>query len=70
MHETLTKLADEVKALWMATDSLNSFTSWPDDLIANNTLSTTMFCLVSRDNFFALLRNFACSPGKVFTLKS
>ena len=36
MHETLTKLADEVKALWMATDSLSSFASWPDDLTASS----------------------------------
>jgi mannose-6-phosphate isomerase-like protein (cupin superfamily) len=36
MHETVTKLADEVKALWMATDSLSSFTDWPDDLTASS----------------------------------
>ena len=36
MHETVTKLADESKALWMAADSLNSFTSWPDDLAVGN----------------------------------
>ena len=36
MHETVTKLADEVRALWMATDSLSSFTGWPDDLTASN----------------------------------
>ena len=36
MHETVTKLADEVEALWMATDSLSCFTGWPDDLTASN----------------------------------
>ena len=36
MHEPVTKLADEVKALWMATVSLSSFTSWPNDLTASN----------------------------------
>jgi len=36
MHETVTTLLDEVKALWMGTDSLDSFTDWPDDLTAGN----------------------------------
>ena len=36
MHETVIKLLDEVKQLWMATDSLKAFTDWPDDLIASN----------------------------------
>jgi mannose-6-phosphate isomerase-like protein (cupin superfamily) len=36
MHETVTTLLDEVKALWMATDSLSSFTDWPDDSTAGN----------------------------------
>ena len=37
MHETVIKLLDEVKALWMATDSPSSFASWPDDLTVSNT---------------------------------
>ena len=36
MHETVTTLLDEVKALWMVTESLSSFTDWPDDLTAGN----------------------------------
>lgn len=36
MHETVIKLLDEVKQLWMATDCLKTFTDWPDDLIASN----------------------------------
>jgi hypothetical protein len=36
MHDTVIKLLDEVKQLWMATDSLKAFTGWPDDLIASN----------------------------------
>ena len=36
MHDTVIKLLDEVKQLWMATDSLSAFTVWPDDLIAGN----------------------------------
>ncbi len=36
MHDTVIKLLDEVKQLWMATDSLKAFTDWPDDLIASN----------------------------------
>ena len=36
MHDTVIKLLDEVKQLWMATDSLRAFTDWPDDLIASN----------------------------------
>ena len=36
MRETVIKLRDEVKQLWMATDSLSAFTDWPDDLIASN----------------------------------
>ena len=37
MHETVIKLLDEAKQLWMATDSLSAFTDWPDDLVASNT---------------------------------
>ena len=40
MHETVTKLADEMKKLWMATDSLSSLTGWPDDLTASNKAPT------------------------------
>tara|TARA_A100001234_G_C12368176_1_gene276977 strand:+ start:125 stop:394 length:270 start_codon:yes stop_codon:yes gene_type:complete len=36
MHDTVINLLDEVKQLWMATDSLKAFTDWPDDLIASN----------------------------------
>ena len=36
MHDTVIKLLDEAKQLWMATDSLSAFTDWPDDLIASN----------------------------------
>ena len=36
MHDTVIKLLEEVKQLWMATDSLRAFTDWPDDLIASN----------------------------------
>ena len=36
MHDTMIKLLDEVSKLWMATDSLNAFTDWPDDLTASN----------------------------------
>ena len=36
MHDTVIKLLDEVKQLWMATDSLNACTDWPNDLIASN----------------------------------
>ena len=36
MHDTVIKLLDEVKQLWMATDSLKAFTDWPHDLIASN----------------------------------
>jgi hypothetical protein len=36
MHETVIKLLDEVKQLWIATDSLKAFTNWPDDLVASN----------------------------------
>ena len=36
MHDTMIKLLDEVKQLWMATDTLKAFTDWPDDLIASN----------------------------------
>ena len=36
MHDTIIKLLDEVRQLWMATDSLKAFTDWPDDLPANN----------------------------------
>jgi hypothetical protein len=35
MHDTVMKLLDEVKQLWMATDSLKAFTDWPDDLVAS-----------------------------------
>ena len=36
MQHTVIKLLDEVKQLWMVTDSLKAFTDWPDDLIASN----------------------------------
>ena len=36
MHDTVIKLLDEVKQLWMATDGLKALTDWPDDLIASN----------------------------------
>jgi mannose-6-phosphate isomerase-like protein (cupin superfamily) len=36
MHETVTTLLDEVKALWMGAGSLSSFTDWPDDLTAGS----------------------------------
>ena len=36
MYKTVTKLADEVKALWMVTNSLSHFTSWPDDMTTSN----------------------------------
>ncbi len=36
MHETMIKMLDEVKQLLMATDNLNAFADWPDDLIASN----------------------------------
>ena len=36
MNDTVIKLLDEVKQLWMATDSLSAYTDWPDDLIASN----------------------------------
>ena len=36
MHDTVIKMLDEVKQLWMATDSLKVFTDWLDDLIAIN----------------------------------
>ena len=36
MHETVIKMLDEVTQLLMATDDLNAFADWPDDLIASN----------------------------------
>ena len=39
MHDTVIKLLDKVKRLWMATDRLKSLTDWPDDLIAGNSAS-------------------------------
>lgn len=36
MHKTVTRPEDEVKVLWMVTDSLSSLASWPDDLTASN----------------------------------
>ncbi len=36
MHAAVIKLLDEVKQLWMVTNSLNAFTGWPDDLAASN----------------------------------
>ena len=36
MHDTVIKLLDEAKQLWIATDSLKAFTDWPDDLIASS----------------------------------
>ena len=35
MHKTMTKLADEVKAFWMATVILSLFTSWPNYFTAS-----------------------------------
>ena len=36
MHENVTKLVLEVKALCITADSLSSSTSWPDDFTASN----------------------------------
>ena len=38
MHDTVIKLLDEVKQLWIATDTLSAFTGWLDDLIASNSV--------------------------------
>jgi hypothetical protein len=36
MHKIVTKLADQVKALRIATNSFGPFISWPDELISSN----------------------------------
>ena len=38
MHDTVIKLLDEVKKLWMATPSLSASANWPCDLVASNSV--------------------------------
>ena len=56
MHETVTRLADEVKALRMVTESLSSFTSWPDDLTACNSAPNHAPAAKKEASFMALTR--------------
>ena len=36
MRDTVIKLLDELKQLWMATDNLKALKEWPNDLIASS----------------------------------